>query len=296
MTSPGHRIFVSHSHIDNEFGKRLAQDLGQVLKDESAVFYDVLGDVLDGLHGGDTWWDKIVEELTARDVFLLVLSPDAMNSPWIRREINIALNKNKFILPILHRSCTIRPDLETIQIISFLAPKSYEAAFLEVLIALDHLKEPSSVPSKIKERWVDIGNDLYSRGRIHYVEALAAYDQAIHLVPNDARAYSAKGNTLDGLKRYEEALAAYEHAIRLDPNDACVYNNKGVALDSLKRYKEANSVYDQAIRLDPNDARAYFGKGKTLERLGKIQEALQTHLKTWHLITITRNETQEKTR
>jgi hypothetical protein len=47
-----------------------------VLNDENAVFYDVLG----GLHGGERWWEKIVEELTARDVFILVLSPDAMNS------------------------------------------------------------------------------------------------------------------------------------------------------------------------------------------------------------------------
>src|SRR6266571_6881572 len=89
MKSPGHHIFVSHSHLDNDFGTKLAQDLRGVLKDEQAVWYDVLG----GLHGGVTWWEKIVEELTARDVFLLVLSPDAMNSLWVRREIDMALNE-----------------------------------------------------------------------------------------------------------------------------------------------------------------------------------------------------------
>src|SRR6266702_2949662 len=118
MTSPGHHIFVSHSHLDNDFCTRLAQDLRRVLRDESAVCYDVLG----GLHGGETWWEKIVEELTARDVFLLVLSLDAMNSRWVRLEINMALNTNKLILPVLHRPCRIRADLETIQFISFLAP------------------------------------------------------------------------------------------------------------------------------------------------------------------------------
>jgi tetratricopeptide (TPR) repeat protein len=131
MGTAQHRIFVSHSHIDNEFGTRLAQDLRRVLGDDGAVWYDVLG-----LHGGETWWEKIVEELTARDVFILVLSPDAMNSPWVRREIGIALNDNKFILPVLYRDCNIRADLRTIQIISFLAPKVYEDAFKEVLVAL----------------------------------------------------------------------------------------------------------------------------------------------------------------
>ena len=68
-SQPKHRIFISHSHIDNEFGTRLAQDLSRVLGDESAVWYDVLG----GLHGGDTWWEKILEELTARKVFIVCL-------------------------------------------------------------------------------------------------------------------------------------------------------------------------------------------------------------------------------
>src|SRR5947209_6248049 len=145
MADAKHRIFISHSHLDNDFGTRLAQDLRRVLKDESAIFYDVLG----GLHGGETWWEKIVEELTARDVFLLVLSPDAMNSRWVRLEINIALNKNKLILPVLHRTCAIRADLETIQIISFLTPKSYETAFREVLIALNL---PLDTPLEPKER------------------------------------------------------------------------------------------------------------------------------------------------
>src|SRR2546423_8141413 len=92
MTSAGHRIFVSHSHLDNDFGTRLAQDLRRVLKDERAVFYDVLG----GLRGGDIWWEKIVEELAARDTFLVVLSPDAMNAYWVRQETAIALNERKF--------------------------------------------------------------------------------------------------------------------------------------------------------------------------------------------------------
>ena len=85
-SQPQHRIFISHSHIDNEFGTRLAQDLRRVLGDESAVWYDVLG----GLHGGDNWWEKIVEELTDRKVFVVVLSPEAALSPWVRDEINLA--------------------------------------------------------------------------------------------------------------------------------------------------------------------------------------------------------------
>src|SRR5207244_5411504 len=85
-SQPHHRIFISHSHIDNEFGTRLAQDLQRALGDESAVWYDVLG----GLHGGDSWWEKIVEELTTRKVFIVVLSPEAVISPRVRDETSLA--------------------------------------------------------------------------------------------------------------------------------------------------------------------------------------------------------------
>jgi len=55
MTSPHHRIFMSHSHLNNDFGTRLAQDLSRALKDANAVWYDVLG-----LHGGQEWWEKLL--------------------------------------------------------------------------------------------------------------------------------------------------------------------------------------------------------------------------------------------
>src|SRR5437588_13075342 len=86
MTSPQHRIFVSHSHLDNDFGTKLTQDLRRVLVDEDAVFYDVLG----GLQGGDSWWRKIVQELKSRNIFIVILSRDAMRSDWVNDEIDIA--------------------------------------------------------------------------------------------------------------------------------------------------------------------------------------------------------------
>ena len=126
------RIFLSHSSHDDGFGARLVQDLRSVLGSEDAVWYDSQG----GLHGGDSWWGKIVQEVVLREVFLLVLSPEAMASHWVIRELDMAITQGKLIIPLLYRSCSVRPDLLTIQMISFLPPKSYEAAFAELLIAL----------------------------------------------------------------------------------------------------------------------------------------------------------------
>src|SRR5207245_3564621 len=118
------RIFVSHSSKDEKFCLQLVEDLRRVLKDDDAVWYDARG----GLHGGDTWWRKIVAELTTCDVFIVVLSPDAVESPWVNDEIDLAWRQKNSparlrIIPVLYRPCQARYELYNLQMISFLPPK-----------------------------------------------------------------------------------------------------------------------------------------------------------------------------
>ena len=131
------RIFVSHSHKDNDFGFKLVQDLRRLIGNDTSVWYDAQG----GLHGGDTWWDKIKEELKARPVFIVILSPDALASSWVKDEIRIAWKlKNspsgKFIIPILYRQCEVPDDLDTLQVIPFLSSDDYKASFRLLLSTL----------------------------------------------------------------------------------------------------------------------------------------------------------------
>jgi hypothetical protein len=114
------RIFVSHSHADHEFCEKLVRDLQGVIGNDKAVWYDQLG----GLQGGDTWLKTIEDELQARPIFLVILSPDAMASPCVEMEINMAWQQHHSpshtkIIPLLLHPCEIRPTLRTLQIISF---------------------------------------------------------------------------------------------------------------------------------------------------------------------------------
>ena len=130
------RVFVSHSHIDNDFCVQVVNDLRVYLGEDEAVWYDAVG-----LHGGDAWWRRIVAEVKARNVFIVVLSPDAMESAWVHDEIDLAWQRKNspegmLIIPMLWRACEVRDDLKTRQIISFLSPKPYEMAFQELIRAL----------------------------------------------------------------------------------------------------------------------------------------------------------------
>ena len=126
------RIFVSHSSKENDFGHKLVQDLRHTFGNDDIVWYDTAG----GLYGGDSWWSRIVQELSAYSTFIIVLSPDSMNSHWVLTELDIAVTQRKRIIPVLSRRCEVRADLLAIQFVSFLEPKPYNAAFDELLQAL----------------------------------------------------------------------------------------------------------------------------------------------------------------
>jgi hypothetical protein len=133
-----YRIFISHNQVDNELGHKLADDLKREIGDD-AVWYDTRG----GLRGGDIWQEIITKELNKCNVFIVLLSPEANRSDWVKREIRMALRRKRLsIIPLICRPCVVPSDLRDYQYISFLYPKSYDLAFQELRAALDL---PSSV-------------------------------------------------------------------------------------------------------------------------------------------------------
>lgn len=61
--------------------------------------------------------------------------------------------------------------------------------------------------------------------------------------------FLAAGSTSCQEGRYEAALAAYEHAIRLAPNEPCAYTGKGFVLLEIHRFGEALAAFEQALQL-----------------------------------------------
>ena len=136
----------------------------------------------------------------------------------------------------------------------------------------------SGVSQKTKKQWLDTSNDLYNAKR--YGEALAAFEQASQLDPDDASIYNKKGYTLYTLHRYGEALAAFEQAIRFNPKLIGAYKGKGKVLRDLGRYGEALVAFEQASQLDPNFA-AYRDEEDML-RAKRYEEALATFERSRH--------------
>ncbi len=113
------------------------------------------------------------------------------------------------------------------------------------------------------------------RGR--QIEALASYDRALALRPDDPQLLSNRGVTLGELGRPEEALASYNRALALRPDHAPALSNRGNALRALRRFEEALASYDRALALRPDFPEALSNRGTTLHDLRRYAEAIDSY-------------------
>jgi hypothetical protein len=88
-------IFISYSRRDQEFVTRLASDLDAQV---AGVWFDQ-----SAIQLGEKWHAEIMEGIRDCKAFILVLSPDAAESKYVREEVNKALELGKTIFPILYR-------------------------------------------------------------------------------------------------------------------------------------------------------------------------------------------------
>lgn len=79
MAAP--KIFVSHSHNDDAFSERLVTDLRQAGADAWMDKTDL---------GAGNWQQRIDEALAGCEWFVLVLTRDALASPWVQQEVYAA--------------------------------------------------------------------------------------------------------------------------------------------------------------------------------------------------------------
>ena len=58
-----------------------------------------------------------------------------------------------------------------------------------------------------------------------------------------------QGNIRDSLGQYEGAIASYDSALKIDPNDADAWFDKAMTLKKMGKFKEAESCVETAINL-----------------------------------------------
>ena len=146
------QVFISYSRRDIAFVRKLAGDL-------ETAGYAVWWDVSD-LRGGDDWVRVIPEAIGTSQHFIVVLSPDAVASEWVRKEYTQALSLRKKIIPIMIARTAVPFALNTINYIDFTAD-DYAANLKLLLDALGYTGElpvaaPATLPLLLRKYFIPL--------------------------------------------------------------------------------------------------------------------------------------------
>ncbi|TET42953.1 MAG: tetratricopeptide repeat protein, partial [Dehalococcoidia bacterium] len=117
------------------------------------------------------------------------------------------------------------------------------------------------------------GNYYYNQGK--YKEALAIYNWALELQPDDPAKLNNRGLTYGHLERYDEALADFNRSLELRPDYPNVLNNRGVTYRHLERYKEALADLNRSLELRPDDPNTFYNLACLFSLQRKANEALE---------------------
>lgn len=103
----GDHVFVCYAREDEEFTLALADHL----KDRGVPIWIDQRDIPPGAD-----WDQAIDDaLYECATFLIVLSPQSVDSREVRGELRVALNERKTILPVIYQECRVPRQLMVIQ-------------------------------------------------------------------------------------------------------------------------------------------------------------------------------------
>ena len=136
------QVFISYSRKDINFSRRLAADLEQ-------AGFEVWWDISD-LKGGDDWVRFIPSAIQASQYFVVLLSPDAIQSEWVAKEYSYALRLRKKVVPAMIKSCDVPFALNTINYVDFVND-DYDLAVNKLLGALAGVPRPVQPATGLKK-------------------------------------------------------------------------------------------------------------------------------------------------
>jgi tetratricopeptide (TPR) repeat protein len=125
----------------------------------------------------------------------------------------------------------------------------------------------------------DNANAFVNRGRARTVKgevdaAISDDDKVISLVPDNVVAYNNRCFDRDKKGDFEAAIVDCDKAIALDPSFAYPYNNRGLAFASQGKLDNAIADYEKSIALDGENIFAYQNRGDARIKIGNWDGAI----------------------
>lgn len=107
--------------------------------------------------------------------------------------------------------------------------------------------------------------------------AIASYQQALKINPDDAKTYFNLGNAFNDKGDQGAAIKSYKQTLKIDPRYVLAYNNMGNALKDEGDLVQAIDSYKQALNIEPDYAEVHNNLGNALKDSGNLEQAISSY-------------------
>lgn len=105
-------------------------------------------------------------------------------------------------------------------------------------------------------------------------KALKEFKDKAYINPELAAQEKEKGNALVKDGKFVDAKAAYDEAIRRNPNDHTLYSNRALCFMKLMEWPSAKADCDKALQIQPDFVRALERRGNCYQMLKEVTKAM----------------------
>ncbi|WP_257165685.1 tetratricopeptide repeat protein [Bradyrhizobium sp. SRS-191] len=117
-----------------------------------------------------------------------------------------------------------------------------------------------------------LGFTLKQMGRLN--DALAVFDKAIQLKPDDAELWKHMGAVLLAQDRGAEALLSYQHALAINPVHREAAFQSGLLLHGQQRYEEAIQAFTVCLTQQPDDLQSLQMRARCAREMKRYDDYL----------------------
>jgi tetratricopeptide (TPR) repeat protein len=119
----------------------------------------------------------------------------------------------------------------------------------------------------------NLGAALLKQGRRE--EALATFDKAVQLAPDNADLWRNLGNALADMGREAEAILSLQHALELNPKHWDAAHKAGLLLQQSGRIEEALVYFNLHDRMPPNQVQTLQMRALAMYIQGRFEDSLR---------------------
>ena len=145
---------------------------------------------------------------------------------------------------------------------------NYQGALQTCSAALRHYQSP--------QLWNCKALTFYSLEK--YTEAIAAYDRALEIDPENIWLWNNRGEAYVKLEEFDRAISDFKTAIELDPSRSFIpWNNLGKLYYEQQNYQQAILSYNEALTIKSDYLPALIGRGNAQKVSGLYYQASDSY-------------------